>query len=222
MLRFAPWIAVALCGCWYEGPTDTTQPPPPQLSFGCETPCNPQELSDMPITFVAVWQADCGGAGQSLPCNVQHFTLTASCSGVPCDVTRTPGTQAGVANVTVVPHGDGKLVVNASITNVNNGEAVVLSSSPIEVRTMTGLTFACTIDDAPCPVPIPSGGALFVTPQATTAEGPLDLYDAKTTVASGQPGTCESWCRWDHVEAGTLVVDASYGAFSAEDTLTIQ
>lgn len=91
----------------------------------------------------------------------------------------------------------------------------------MEVRTVTGLAFSCTLDGAPCPDPIPAGGDLVVKASATSAEGPFDLY--YPTMTRDHRDACDlGRCEEHPVAPGTHVIDATYGAFSAEDTLTIE
>jgi hypothetical protein len=149
------------------------------------------------------------------------YSVAVTCEGVPCQVTPpSPGGHTGLTTFEVVGLGDGELAVHVQVTDAVNRVTNLDASQ--EIRTVTGIAFACTIGGAACGSPIPAGSDVRVTAQADSAEGPFADADVSLTIAPDEPHTCDGdACELPGVAAGTIDVLATEHDVMAEDLLTV-
>jgi hypothetical protein len=207
---------LAVPGCFLDphagedGADPSTGPQPFPLTMGCAAACD----------------RDVVATGTTMAWEVQWdrpFTIAATCTGAPCQLPPPDATKHdGAARFEVVGLGDGELTVHVSVTDVATGAASPLHATQ-ELRTVTGIRFACTIDQAPCPVPIPAGSNVTLTAQADAAEGPFGDPDIALAITSDPAYEClGDYCLLSDVVPGTVDITATEHDVAAATTLTVE
>jgi hypothetical protein len=199
-----------------EDGSDPSGPHPhvdPMVS--CSQRCNGVVATGSPVAY-KVQVVEAGEA----------YTVTATCSGVPCTATvADPGKPVVETTVTVAGLGDGELSVVIALVDAHGG-LLAYDMDPVEIRTVTGIGFSCVVGTAngpPCPTPVPAGSDVFVTAQDDSAKGPFYDPDLALTVTSSTPNACMSdACQMLQVAAGTIELEAIEHDVTADDTISVQ